>query len=123
MPSGGVEVETEQGRYEAERLILAAGPWMGQLVPELSRLAVPERQVLAWLQPRRPELFDRSCFPVFNLDVPEGRFYGFPIYEVPGFKFGRYHHLEEQGAPEALRRWEAAVRRAMAGSARSATLS
>jgi sarcosine oxidase len=99
-----VEVETERGRYEAERLILAAGPWMGQLVPELARLAVPERQVLAWLQPRRPELFDRSRFPVFNLDVPEGRFYGFPVYEVPGFKFGRYHHLEEQGAPEALRR-------------------
>ncbi len=104
MPSGGVAVETERGRYEADRLILAAGPWMGQLVPELSRLAVPERQVLAWLQPLQPELFDRSRFPVFNLDVPEGRFYGFPIYEVPGFKFGRYHHLEEQGAPEALRR-------------------
>ncbi|MCK8787060.1 N-methyl-L-tryptophan oxidase [Roseomonas sp. NAR14] len=103
-PAGGVVVKTEQGRYEAERLVLAAGAWMGAMVPGLARLAVPERQVLAWLQPDDPSLFDHARFPVFNLDVAEGRYYGFPIYEVPGFKFGRYHHLGETGAPEDLRR-------------------
>jgi sarcosine oxidase len=35
-------------------------------------------------------------FPVFNLVVDEGRYYGFPVFSVPGFKFGRYHHLDEQ---------------------------
>jgi len=101
---GGVTVTTDKGRYTAGRLVLAAGAWMGELAPALAGVAVPERQVLAWLQPHRLELFGPDRFPVFNLQVEEGRYYGLPIYEVPGFKFGRYHHLNETGAPGALLR-------------------
>lgn len=100
----GVVVTTDKGRYEAARLILAAGAWIGDLAPLLKPIAVPERQVLAWLQPRTPDLFRTDRFPVFNLQVDEGRYYGFPIYEVPGFKFGRYHHLGETSAADAVRR-------------------
>lgn len=104
-PGGeGVMVTTDRGRYEAGRLILTAGAWIGELAPIVQRLAVAERQVLAWLQPKRPEWFTRERFPVFNIDVEEGRYYGFPIYEVPGFKFGRYHHRGENCAPDLLRR-------------------
>ncbi len=104
-PSGeGVVVRTDRGEYRAARLVITAGAWMGELAPPLAGLAVPERQVLAWLQPLRPELFTTDRFPVFNLNVAEGRYYGFPVYEVPGFKFGRYHHLGEHTAPDAMRR-------------------
>lgn len=104
-PGGeGVVVTTDRGRYEAGRLVLTAGAWIGELAPIVQRLAVAERQVLAWLQPKRPEWFTRERFPVFNIDVEEGRYYGFPIYEVPGFKFGRYHHRGENCAPDLLRR-------------------
>ncbi len=100
----GVTVTTGGGRYHASRLVLTAGAWMEDLVPLLAGRAVPERQVLAWLQPHRPELFGRDRFPVFNLQVEEGRYYGFPIYEVPGFKFGRYHHQGETGHADTLLR-------------------
>ena len=104
-PGGeGVVVATERGRYEAARLVLAAGPWMADLAPALEGLAVPERQVLAWLRPRRPELFGPGRFPVFNLEVEEGRYYGLPVWEVPGFKLGRYHHRGERTAADAVRR-------------------
>ena len=46
----------------------------------------------------------RIAFRVFNLQVEEGRYYGLPIYEVPGFKFGRYHHRGEVGTADTLRR-------------------
>jgi sarcosine oxidase len=101
---GGVTVTTAKGRYEAERLILAAGAWMGEVAPVLRGLAVPERQVLAWLQPHAPALFAPTAFPVFNLQVEEGRYYGLPIYDVPGFKFGRYGHRGERGDPDTLAR-------------------
>ena len=105
LPVGeGVRVVTDHSAYEADRLVVTAGPWNAQLLPFLEDLAVPERQVLAWLQPRRPELFVPERFPVFNLLVDEGRFYGFPVVAVPGFKFGRYHHLEEAGDPDLLDR-------------------
>jgi len=60
--------------------------------------------VLIWMQPERPEYFQLDTFPVFNCLVDEGRFYGFPVFGVPGFKFGKYHHFEEQGRPAQIKR-------------------
>ncbi len=98
----GVRVITDKDVYTAERLVVTAGAWNREVLPLLSPFAVPERQVVAWLQPRRPELFTPSRFPVFNALVDEGRFYGFPVHGVPGFKFGKYHHREEHGDPATL---------------------
>ena len=92
---GRAIVETERARYEAGRLVLAAGPWMADLAPLLRNLAVPERQVLGWFQPLAPDLFRMERFPVFNVTVEEGHFYGFPEFSIPGFKYGRYNHLAE----------------------------
>lgn len=100
----GVRVTTAKGTYDAEQLIVSAGAWVGKLVPELEPLAVPERQVLAWFQPAKPERFQPDNFPVFNLTVEEGRYYGFPVYGIPGFKVGRYHHRDELIDPDAWNR-------------------
>jgi sarcosine oxidase len=100
----GVRVTTERDVYEADRLVITAGAWNHSLLKMLKGLLTPERQVLAWLQPSKPELFKTSRFPVFNLMVDEGRYYGFPVFGIPGFKFGRYHHLEEAIDPDAIRR-------------------
>ncbi|MGH2444647.1 MAG: N-methyl-L-tryptophan oxidase [Candidatus Limnocylindria bacterium] len=97
---GGVEVTTDGATYEADELVICAGPWAGRLVPRLAPVAAPERQVLAWLQPTRPELFEPERFPVFVIDVPEGSFYGFPVHDVPGFKLGWYHHFREPIDPD-----------------------
>lgn len=97
----GLSVRTNRGTYRTDRLIFTAGAWMGTLLDELRPLLQPERQVLAWLQPIEPALFTPENFPVFNLTVPEGRYYGFPVYGVPGFKVGRYHHLDEHIDPSA----------------------
>lgn len=102
--SDRVRVTTDKGRYDCAHLILAAGAWMSELAGPLKRLAIPERQVLAWFQPLRPELYRPNRFPVFNLSVEEGRFYGLPIFQVPGFKVGRYHHREESSAADEVRR-------------------
>jgi sarcosine oxidase len=105
-PSGdGVLVVTDRASYEADSLVISAGSWNDNMLPFLNGLAIPERQVLAWLQPERPEKFQPEVFPVFNLLVPEGRFYGFPAHGVPGFKVGLYHHFEEQGDPSTFD-WE-----------------
>ena len=97
---GGVRVVTERGTYEADRLVICAGPWAGRVVPRLAELAKPERQVLAWLQPTRPALFEPERFPVFVLDVEEGSYYGFPVHDVPGFQFGWDHHLRAPIDPD-----------------------
>lgn len=101
---GSVQVRTDRGRYTANRLVLTAGPWSGNLLPGLAWMMVPERQVLIWAQPRRPEYFRLGAFPVFNMEAPEGRFYGLPVYGIPGFKFGKYHHRYETADPDQMDR-------------------
>lgn len=101
---GGVIVKTSRDEYEADSLVFTSGAWNGQLLPILNGLAVAERQVLAWLQPFEPELFTPENFPVFNMQLGEERYYGFPVYGIPGFKFGKYCHLKEQGEPELFDR-------------------
>ncbi len=98
----GVRVFTDRDTYEADSLVFTAGSWNSELMPWLHGLAVPERQVLIWMQPQRPNIFSRATFPVFNCLVAEGRFYGFPVYGVPGFKFGKYHHFRGDRRPESL---------------------
>ena len=101
---GGVRVSTDRGRYEAERLVLTAGAWSGKLAGALAPVARPERQVMLWTQPRRPERFRLGAFPVFNMEAPEGRFYGFPVHGIPGFKIGKYHHRQQQVDPDTVDR-------------------
>jgi sarcosine oxidase len=102
-PAGeGVRVRTDRGVYEAGRLVLAGGAWTNELTG--LTLVQAERQVLGWFQPLRPELFEPGSFPVFNLELGDGHFYGFPAYGIPGFKLGRYHHLFEQVDPDAVDR-------------------
>ncbi|HEV3185469.1 MAG TPA: N-methyl-L-tryptophan oxidase [Xanthobacteraceae bacterium] len=92
----GISVTTTRGTYRARKMIVTAGAWARRIVPALQHLAVPERQVMMWTQPLRPELFRLGAFPVFNFEAPEGRFYGFPVYGIPGFKLGKYHHRGER---------------------------
>jgi sarcosine oxidase len=104
-PQGsGVQVRTDRDTYTADRLVITAGPWAAKLVPEVAAYAVPERQVLGWFQPLRPELFTPEAFPVFGVLTEEGRYYGFPSYTVPGFKIGRSHHLEQKVDPDLMDR-------------------
>jgi sarcosine oxidase len=99
-----VRVTTDLDRYEARALVLTAGPWTTRIVRSLAPVIQAERQVLLWAQPLEPALFDRRQFPVFNLEAVEGRFYGFPVYHVPGFKIGKYHHRREQVDPDSVDR-------------------
>ena len=106
-PDGdGVVVRTARGEYRARRLIVSAGAWASRLLPSLAELAVPERQVLMWSRTLRPERYAVGSFPVFILDVPEGRFYGFPEYGIPGFKLGLFHHRRERVDPDV---WDRSV--------------
>ncbi len=106
-PEGdGVVVRTTRGEYRARHLVISAGAWVGKLVPALAGVAVPERQVLLWAQTLRPERYAVGSFPIFILEVPEGLFYGFPEYGIPGLKIGRMHHRRQVVDPDA---WDRTV--------------
>jgi len=97
-------IRTTTSEYVAERVVLAAGSWTGELVPRLRPLAVPERQVVGWFEPTDATIFAPERFPVFNAQVDEGHYYGFPFDASGGVKVGRYHHLDERVDPSTYDR-------------------
>ena len=101
---GRVRVRTEAGEHVARKLILTAGPWTGAILPPLAPTLAPERQVMLWTEPLRPERFEVESFPVFYIDMPAGPFYGFPSHDGHGFKIGRYHHRHEIVNPDSMDR-------------------
>jgi sarcosine oxidase len=102
--NGRVVVVTDLARYEAGQVIVSAGAWVSDLIPVLTDKAIPERQVLGWFQPKRPDLFAPAIFPVSNLLSDFGHFYQFPSWGLPGFKIGLYNHLRERGHADNLSR-------------------
>ncbi|MFI5246589.1 MAG: N-methyl-L-tryptophan oxidase, partial [Gemmatimonadales bacterium] len=61
----GVEVRTRGGVWAAERLVITAGPWIGDLVPELGLPLTVERNAVFWFDPLHPADFTPERFPVF----------------------------------------------------------
>jgi sarcosine oxidase len=102
--SGTVRVTTGRGVYEAERLILSTGAWIGDHVPELAGKAVPERQVLGWFRTLEPEHFRMGRLPVGIVEGEPRPIYVFPEWGIPGFKVGVYNHLLESGHADDLSR-------------------
>ena len=94
--SKAYSVDTTAGAFESRKIVVTAGAWIGDLSPELGRVCRPERQVMLWTQPRDPEAFLPDRFPVFTMESPLGRYYGFPNHAGEGFKFGKFHHLRQR---------------------------
>ncbi len=60
----GVKVATNRGRYRADKVILSAGAWMADLVPEAYRAAMRVcRQVIYWFDAEELGAFDPTVFP------------------------------------------------------------
>jgi sarcosine oxidase len=94
-----VQVTTAKSRYAADRLVVAAGPWLTELLPELARHFKVYRQVLYWFDVEvNFAAFTPDKFPIFIWELPEdGRgIYGFPAIDGPrgGFKISTEQYLE-----------------------------
>jgi sarcosine oxidase len=62
--AGGVTVRTAAANYRADKLILAAGAWIGELLPEAHRGGIRVcRQLIHWFEAEDRSAFDPSCFP------------------------------------------------------------
>ncbi|MYC68673.1 MAG: N-methyl-L-tryptophan oxidase [Acidobacteriia bacterium] len=117
----GLRVETRDAAFDTKRLVITAGPWIGRLCSQLHPYCQPERQVMLWTAPPAPDRFKPELFPVFVMESPLGRFYGFPDHCGQGFKIGKFHHLRQRVEnPSAMDRAcqpedEAALREGIAG--------
>ncbi len=79
----GVRVRTEGGLYEAERLVVTAGAWAGELLSELGLPLEVTRQILFWFRPRGgTAAFAPKRLPIWIYEPDDGNmFYSFPAVD------------------------------------------
>jgi sarcosine oxidase len=89
-----VMLQTAGGEtIRAGKVILAPGPWLTQLLPELAPLLTVTRQAVGWFKPARPETVGLEAFPIFILARSEDDIvYGFPDFEGRGVKAAPHNH-------------------------------
>jgi len=94
----GVRVRTSSGEYEATRLVVAAGPWLPQLLDALG-VHVPleiERQISHWFKPPSDDSrYSAARAPVALWEMPDGDVFATLPDEGHGVKCGMHH----SGAP------------------------
>jgi sarcosine oxidase len=102
---GGFEVETADGAVlGAEHLVLAAGPWVGGLVPDLRLPLTVEREVPCWFRPTvDPASVGADRMPVWVLADSGTAFYGVPHDPELGLKVS-IHHWGRTVDPDAVDR-------------------
>jgi sarcosine oxidase len=101
-------VRTDEGVHEAGRLVIAAGAWLPELLPQaFARLFRVHRQVLFWFDVDNTAAFAPDVFPIFIRDLPGGRggVYGFPSLDGPrgGIKVATERY-ESTTTPESVTR-------------------
>ncbi len=94
------QVRTAEATYRAAHVIVAAGAWVGRLLPDLAARFTVTEECVAYFRPKQPERFTPENFPIF-IEHASGA-YGFPVFGHPGVKIG-FHHDGLVVTPEQRR--------------------
>lgn len=90
-----VRIRTDAGELRARTLILAAGPWLPALVPELELPLEVERQLFHWFEPAsHPEWYDAAHSPISLIEYAHDRFFATFPDVGHGVKAGVHHEGE-----------------------------
>ncbi|MDX1541275.1 MAG: FAD-dependent oxidoreductase [Geminicoccaceae bacterium] len=91
-------------RVRGDVLIIAAGPWTPDLLPELRGQVTPSRQVLAYLEPPEDHLeaWRRAPMLLDQIEASRGGFYAVPPVAGTGLKIGD-HGFSLRGHPDRHR--------------------
>jgi len=100
----GVRVTTSEGIIAAGAAVVAAGPWVGRLLPDLVVPLRVTRQAVVWFAPAEGGPFAPGAFPVFLAQTRHGVHYGFPVLGSTGLKVAKHHHADETVDPDAVDR-------------------
>jgi sarcosine oxidase len=102
--AGRVRIATDRGTVEAGAAIVALGPWVKALLPDLPAPIRVTRQVMAWFEPLDPAPLAGGRLPVFLIESRHGIHYGFPPSRSPLIKVARHHHRDQNVDADAYDR-------------------
>jgi monomeric sarcosine oxidase len=85
--NGGVVTLEDGTAIEADRVVVTAGPWVHDVLPDLPLPVTPTRQQVCYLEGLPGDLFGVGTFPVFLAGM---EYYGFPLQGPGWLKVGSH---------------------------------
>jgi len=86
-----VSVRAGGQTFTARRVVICAGPWTPEVLPELAATLRVERQVPMWFAATDPPAYAPDRFPVFVRQLHNGFLYGCPALDRRTVKVGLHH--------------------------------
>lgn len=100
----GVTVETSQGAFRADRVVVAAGSWTNELLPRLKSVTHVERRVLHWFADPDGQCGSSAGFLPFLVEYDGAGFYGFPANPAGEVKVAEHFIRQRVASPDTLDR-------------------
>ena len=85
---GGVRVSTERGVRTAKHVVITAGAWAAELLPQLRDVLDIRPLVLTWFAPEDPSRYAPEVFPGFIRDAGNVHLFGIPSVDGALVKAG-----------------------------------
>jgi sarcosine oxidase len=95
---GSVSMNTDQGTFTADKLVITAGAWAPQLLSDLGIPMTVRRKHLHWFESSDP-VYHGPNAPTFFYELPHGLFYGFPAVDELGVKVAEHSGGENVADP------------------------
>ena len=99
-----LEVLTDQGTFTADSIVVTAGAWAADLLPELKGHLRILNKPLHWYTADADLYSNRVGCPVFFFESETGDYYGFPSIDERGLKLARHSGGAEVSNPLELNR-------------------
>jgi monomeric sarcosine oxidase len=101
----GITITTSAGDVRARRVVVCAGGWTAQLLPELAPVLSVERRTIHWFADPGGLYSPGAGFRPFYIEDAEGRaVYGLPDWGGTGIKIGEHIEGLAQASPEDIDR-------------------
>jgi len=88
--ASGVRVTTDEGEFQAAKLVITAGPWAPQLLADLGMRLEVRRKHLYWFPNSESSYRESSGCPTYLYELPRGVYYGFPQIDELGVKVAEH---------------------------------
>lgn len=99
----GISIVLADRIVEAGSVVVAAGAWIEDFIPDLKPHLTLTRQVQCWFEPREFDAVKLGNLPVFIIDGEDDVCYGFPQFSGSGFKAASHNDSGVIGHADELR--------------------
>ena len=99
-----VRITTTVATYSAKKLIITAGAWANNNLPNLGSGFRVLRKFVGWFPIQRDDYLASKGFPTYFFELPHGTFYGFPSFDGQTVKVAEHSGGEEVTNPTNVNR-------------------